>query len=172
MSTADQGPISLSAAMRQGDRACMDSLEPASNPCSACNASVRGLASPSFGGRYSGQRSGACRSEAAHLEIEISGVQSVAEGRRRLSRSFESQHTLVPGDTRQTVSFLPSLGAASGTATARRHGPIQDQTWVTPAASASWTTILRISSTEIAKDAWHTPRNRSSQLLAYFLGAP
>ena len=50
--------------------------------------------------------------EAADLEIEISGVQSVAEGRRGLSRSFESEHALVPGDTRQTVSVLPSLGRA------------------------------------------------------------
>jgi hypothetical protein len=45
--------------------------------------------------------------EAADLKIEISCVQSVAEARRGLSRSFETQHALVPGDTRQTVSFLP-----------------------------------------------------------------
>src|SRR3984885_7516856 len=50
--------------------------------------------------------------EATDLKVEISGVQGVAEARRRLSRSFESEHTLVPGDTRQTVSFLPSLGRA------------------------------------------------------------
>jgi hypothetical protein len=48
--------------------------------------------------------------EAADLKIEISGVQCVAEAGRGLSRSFESEHALVPGDTRQTVSFLPSLG--------------------------------------------------------------
>jgi hypothetical protein len=51
--------------------------------------------------------------EAADLKVEISGVQSVAEARRGLSRSFETQHALVPGDTRQTVSFPPSLAARS-----------------------------------------------------------
>jgi hypothetical protein len=50
--------------------------------------------------------------KAADLKIEISGVQGVAEGRRGLSWSFESEHALVPGDTRQTVSVLPSLGRA------------------------------------------------------------
>jgi hypothetical protein len=50
--------------------------------------------------------------KAADLKIEISGLQSVAEGRRGLSRSFESEHALIPGDTRQTVSVLPSLGRA------------------------------------------------------------
>jgi hypothetical protein len=50
--------------------------------------------------------------EAADLKIEISSVQRVAEAGRGLSRSFESEHALVPGDTRQTVSFLPSLGRA------------------------------------------------------------
>jgi hypothetical protein len=50
--------------------------------------------------------------EAADLKIEISCVQSVGEARRGLSRSFESEHALVPGDTCQTVSFLPSLGRA------------------------------------------------------------
>jgi hypothetical protein len=52
--------------------------------------------------------------EAADLKIEISGVQCVAEVGRRLSRSFETQHALVPCDTRQTVSFLPGLGRALG----------------------------------------------------------
>jgi hypothetical protein len=33
-------------------------------------------------------------------------------GWKRLSRAFESEHALVPGDTRQTVSVLPSLGRA------------------------------------------------------------
>jgi hypothetical protein len=46
--------------------------------------------------------------EAADLKIQISGVQRVAEAGRGLSRSFESEHALVPGDTRQTVSFLAS----------------------------------------------------------------
>jgi hypothetical protein len=50
--------------------------------------------------------------EAADLKIEISSVQSVAEARRGLSRSFETEHTLVPCDTRQPVGFLPSLGRA------------------------------------------------------------
>jgi hypothetical protein len=50
--------------------------------------------------------------EAADLKIEVSGIQSVAEARRGLSRSFESEHALIPGDTRQTVSVLPSLGRA------------------------------------------------------------
>ena len=50
--------------------------------------------------------------KAADLKVEISRVQSVAEARRGLSRSFESEHALVPGDTRQPVSFLPSLGRA------------------------------------------------------------
>jgi hypothetical protein len=50
--------------------------------------------------------------EAADLEIEISCVLRVAEAGRGLSRSFESEHALVPGDTRQTVSVLPSLGRA------------------------------------------------------------
>ena len=36
----------------------------------------------------------------------------IAEAGRGLSRSLESEHGLVPGDTRQTVSFLPSLGRA------------------------------------------------------------
>ena len=44
--------------------------------------------------------------------IAVSGIEGVAETRRWLSRSFETQHTLVPGDTRYTVSFLPSLGRA------------------------------------------------------------
>jgi hypothetical protein len=50
--------------------------------------------------------------EAADLKIEVSCIQSVAEARKWLSRSFETEHPLVPGDTRQTVSFLPSLGRA------------------------------------------------------------
>jgi hypothetical protein len=50
--------------------------------------------------------------EAADLKIEISSVQGVAEAGRGLSRSFESEHALVPGDTRQPVSFLPSLSRA------------------------------------------------------------
>jgi len=50
--------------------------------------------------------------KAADLKVEISRVQRVAEAGRGLSRSFETQHALVPGDTRQTVSFLPSLGRA------------------------------------------------------------
>jgi hypothetical protein len=50
--------------------------------------------------------------EAADLKLEKSRVQSVAEARRGLRRSFETEHALVPGDTRQTVSFLPSLGRA------------------------------------------------------------
>jgi hypothetical protein len=50
--------------------------------------------------------------EAADLEIEISCVLRVAEAGRGLSRSFESEHALVPGHTRQTVSVLPSLGRA------------------------------------------------------------
>jgi hypothetical protein len=48
--------------------------------------------------------------EAADLKIEISSVQGVAQRRRGLSRAFESKHSLVPSDTRQTVGFLPSLG--------------------------------------------------------------
>jgi hypothetical protein len=44
--------------------------------------------------------------------IAVSGIEGGAETRRWLSRSFETQHTLVPGDTRYTVSFLPSLGRA------------------------------------------------------------
>jgi hypothetical protein len=50
--------------------------------------------------------------QAADLKMEIASVQCVAEAGRGLSRSFESEHALVPGDTRQTVSFLPSLGRA------------------------------------------------------------
>src|SRR4051794_31109575 len=84
MSTADQRPKSLSAAMR-----C---FRPANDV--QCHRLVSVAA------------------EAADLKIEISSVQSAAEARRGLSRSFETQHVLVPGDTRQTVSFLPSLGRA------------------------------------------------------------
>jgi hypothetical protein len=60
------------------------------------------------------QRHGLMRitTEAADLKVEISSVQSVAEAGRGLSRSFESEHALVPGDTRQPVRFLPSLGRA------------------------------------------------------------
>jgi hypothetical protein len=50
--------------------------------------------------------------EAADLKVKIARVQSVAEAGRGLSGSFESEHALVPGDTRQPVSFLPSLGRA------------------------------------------------------------
>jgi hypothetical protein len=50
--------------------------------------------------------------EAADLKVVISRVQRVAEAGRGLSRSFESKHALVPGNTRQTVSSHPSLGRA------------------------------------------------------------
>src|ERR1700722_8852132 len=60
------------------------------------------------------QRYGLVRvtAETADLKIQISGVQSVAEARRWLGRPFATEHALVPGDTRQTVNFLPSLGSA------------------------------------------------------------
>jgi hypothetical protein len=50
--------------------------------------------------------------KAADLKVKTSGVRGVAEARRGLSRSFESGHALVPGDTRQAVRLLPSPGRA------------------------------------------------------------
>jgi hypothetical protein len=82
-------------------------------PCSACNAPkfVNGRCLRSA---HDVQRYGlmGIAAKAADLKVEISRVQSVAEAGRWLSRSFETEHALVPGDTRQTVSFLPSLGRA------------------------------------------------------------
>jgi hypothetical protein len=50
--------------------------------------------------------------EAADFKIEIPSVEGIAEAGRGLGGSFESEHSLVPGDTRQTVSFLSSFGRA------------------------------------------------------------
>src|SRR6202035_3256498 len=87
--------------------------------------------------------------EAADLEVDVSGVQGVAEAGRGLSRSFESEHALVPGDTRQTVNFLPSLGRALRRMPNRtavnafaRFGAHQGKNapaWRRPASRYSWT---------------------------------
>jgi hypothetical protein len=45
--------------------------------------------------------------ETSDFEIEISGVEGVAETRRWLSRSLETEHTLVPSDACQNGQ-LPS----------------------------------------------------------------
>jgi hypothetical protein len=37
--------------------------------------------------------------EASDFEVAISGIEGVAETRRWLTRSFETEHTLVPSDT-------------------------------------------------------------------------
>jgi hypothetical protein len=112
MLMADQAPKSWLAGARRDGSACRDNPEPASSPCSACNVPVRGWALPSAGGRCSGYCLVGVAAKAADLKIEIFRVQSVAEARRGLSWSFETVHALVPYDTRQTVSFLPSLGRA------------------------------------------------------------
>jgi hypothetical protein len=47
---------------------------PASNPCSACTAPVRGWALPSVGGRCSAPPSDGIAAEAPDLKVEISSV--------------------------------------------------------------------------------------------------
>jgi hypothetical protein len=112
MSTADQGPISLLAAMRQGD--CALGISPDLRAILTSHVTLQLVDRRSLWPADNVQRHRpvGVAAEAADLKVEISRVQRVAEAGRGLSRSFESEHALVPGDTRQTVSFLPSLGRA------------------------------------------------------------
>jgi hypothetical protein len=77
----------------------------------ACNAPVHEQGSLSAGGRCSGPRSGGCRSQGSGPRDRDTGVQSVAEGRRGLSRSLVPSMRWFHATHRQ-VSFLPSLGRA------------------------------------------------------------
>jgi hypothetical protein len=53
--------------------------------------------------------------EASHLKIEVASVQCVTQGRRRLRRSLEAQHALIPCVTREPISFLAGfLGTLCG----------------------------------------------------------
>jgi hypothetical protein len=50
--------------------------------------------------------------EAFDLEIAVASVQSVADRRRRLSRSLKAEHTRIPSLASQTVG-IPSYGSGA-----------------------------------------------------------
>lgn len=47
--------------------------------------------------------------EATDLKVTITGIQCVADGRRRLRRSLIAKHAIVPRLTREPVSFFPRM---------------------------------------------------------------
>lgn len=47
--------------------------------------------------------------EAPNLKVTITGIQCVADGRRRLGRSLIAKHAIVPRLTREPVSFFPRM---------------------------------------------------------------
>ena len=63
MSKADQGPKSWLAATPQDGCACRHDLEPANNPCTACNAQAHGWGSPLAVARCPEPPSGAYRNQ-------------------------------------------------------------------------------------------------------------
>jgi hypothetical protein len=99
---------SWSAAARRGGFVCRDSLEPESNPCSACSAPVRELESPSAGGQRLGPPSGAYRSR------DNGPPDSDNRHSRRLPKPgglrwpLVPEHALIPSLTGQPVRFLPT----------------------------------------------------------------
>ena len=113
-----------------------DSHGPESNPCIACSVQGRGSASPSVGVRSPRHGLMSVTAETADFEVAVSGVEGVTGARRGLSRSFETEHALIPSDTRQTVSFLPSRQmpdrtAIDALASLGALGPSSRQIWST-----------------------------------------
>jgi hypothetical protein len=51
--------------------------------------------------------------QAPNLKIQVSSVQGVTKGRRRLRRSPVTKHAVIPRLTRQPVSFFAGLLARS-----------------------------------------------------------
>ena len=50
--------------------------------------------------------------EAPHFEIEVAGIESIAERRRRLRRAAIAEHALVPRFAGKAVGFLAGSGGA------------------------------------------------------------
>jgi hypothetical protein len=48
------------------------------------------------------------------FEIEVTGIECIAQRRGRLRRSLKAEHTLVPCLARQTIGGLPRLGRLFG----------------------------------------------------------
>src|SRR5947207_13731403 len=48
--------------------------------------------------------------EAAHFEIEVAGIEGIAEQRRGLRRPLVAEHPLVPGRAGEAVRFLARAG--------------------------------------------------------------
>ncbi len=52
--------------------------------------------------------------EALHFEIEVTGVECIAERGGRLRRSLKSEHPFVPRFAGEPIGFLTCLGGPLG----------------------------------------------------------